>query len=99
MKVERIKGVEFMDTERNTSTDFTEREMSVLWCVMQGMTNGDIGKTLCISLSTVKFHLANLYQKTKTRSRTELTHKILLSLINRPLNFEIFRKLIGVKSQ
>ena len=86
-----------MNTEENTSQDFTEREMDVLWCVMQGMTNKDIGNTLSIALCTVKFHLANLYQKTKTRSRTELTNKILLSLINKPLNSEIFRKLIRVK--
>jgi len=71
-------------------TNLTECEIKVLWCVIQGITNKEISKQLFISVGTVKFHLSSLYKKTKTKTRTELTQKVLLFLINKPLNFEMF---------
>ena len=78
--------------------NLTESEIGVLWCVIQGITNKEIGERLYISLGTVKFHLSSLYKKTQTRTRTALTNKVLLFLINRPLNFELFSEIFSKKT-
>jgi DNA-binding NarL/FixJ family response regulator len=50
----------------------TEREEEVLLTVARGLTNTEIADDLCISLSTVKSHLASLMQKLGARNRVEL---------------------------
>jgi DNA-binding NarL/FixJ family response regulator len=50
----------------------TEREEEVLVTVARGRTNAEIADELCISLSTVKTHLASLMQKLGARNRVEL---------------------------
>ena len=50
----------------------TEREEEVLVAVATGLTNGEIGETLHISLGTVKTHLASLMTKLGVRNRVEL---------------------------
>lgn len=50
----------------------TEREEEVLVTVALGRTNAEIADALCISLSTVKTHLASLMNKLGARNRVEL---------------------------
>lgn len=50
----------------------TEREEEVLVTVALGRTNAEIADALCISLSTVKSHLASLMNKLGARNRVEL---------------------------
>jgi DNA-binding NarL/FixJ family response regulator len=50
----------------------TDREEEVLVTVARGRTNAEIADDLCISLSTVKTHLASLMQKLGARNRVEL---------------------------
>ncbi|MBL8774418.1 MAG: response regulator transcription factor [Acidimicrobiales bacterium] len=50
----------------------SEREEEVLVTVARGRTNAEIADDLCISLSTVKTHLASLMQKLGARNRVEL---------------------------
>ena len=50
----------------------TEREEEVLVTVALGRTNAEIADALCISLSTVKTHLASLMSKLGARNRVEL---------------------------
>ncbi len=50
----------------------TDREEEVLITVARGRTNAEIADDLCISLSTVKTHLASLMQKLGARNRVEL---------------------------
>jgi len=50
----------------------TEREEEVLVTVALGRTNAEIADELCISLSTVKTHLASLMNKLGARNRVEL---------------------------
>jgi len=50
----------------------TEREEDVLAAAAQGLTNGEIGARLHISLGTVKTHLGNLQAKLHARNRVEL---------------------------
>lgn len=50
----------------------TGREEEVLVTVALGRTNAEIADALCISLSTVKTHLASLMNKLGARNRVEL---------------------------
>jgi DNA-binding NarL/FixJ family response regulator len=50
----------------------TEREEEVLVTVARGRTNAEIADDLCLSLSTVKSHLASLMSKLGARNRVEL---------------------------
>ncbi len=53
--------------------DLSSRELSILNMVVNGRSNKEIARQLFISVSTVKFHLKNIYQKTNTNNRKELT--------------------------
>ena len=54
------------------SSDLTERELDVLRLLAEGMTDKEIGDRLCLSVSTVRYHVNNLIGKTGCSSRTEL---------------------------
>jgi DNA-binding NarL/FixJ family response regulator len=49
----------------------TERELSILELVGQGLSNKQIGKQLFISDRTVQAHLSNIFSKLGVNSRTE----------------------------
>lgn len=49
----------------------TEREVEVLECIWQGMSNREIADKLCISLSTTKYHVGNLYTKLDVKNRMQ----------------------------
>lgn len=49
----------------------TPRELEVLGCVAQGMTDKEIATHLTLSLHTVKTHLRNILSKLQVRSRRE----------------------------
>ena len=57
---------------RAPSEPLTEREDEVLVAVTQGLTNQEIAKTLHVSLSTVKTHVANVMTKLGARNRVEV---------------------------
>lgn len=54
------------------STDFTDREIDVLRCLVAGCSDREISELLNISYGTERVHLNNLLQKTACKSRTEL---------------------------
>ncbi len=49
----------------------SEREMEVLVLAARGLSNGRIASSLHLSESTVRRHLANIYQKVGVKARTE----------------------------
>ena len=63
--------------QATTTPEFTERELQVLRLTSRGLTNRDIAQALSIGLRTVQAHLSNLFNKTGTRSRTEVVVKAL----------------------
>jgi DNA-binding CsgD family transcriptional regulator len=52
-----------------------KREMEILNLMAQGFSNQEIGEKLFISLSTVKTHIQNLYQKLDVKRRTQAVEK------------------------
>ena len=57
----------------------TSREREVLVCILKGETNRQIATDLCISLSTVKTHVQNMFEKTKVQNRAMLVSRYLES--------------------
>ena len=53
----------------------SEREYEILNLVTKGHTNQQIAEQLFISLSTVKSHLQNIYQKLDVKNRTQAIQK------------------------
>lgn len=51
----------------------TERELSILRLVAEGLSNLDIANRLFVTEQTVKFHLSNIYRKLGVSNRTEAT--------------------------
>lgn len=52
------------------------REGDVVELLAQGASNGDIARSLFISVPTVKSHLQHIYRKSNVRSRTELVTRL-----------------------
>jgi DNA-binding CsgD family transcriptional regulator len=54
----------------------SNREQEVVKLLLEGKSNKQIAASLSISLSTVEFHLKNIYAKQQVASRTELILKL-----------------------
>lgn len=50
----------------------TEREIEVLICLHKGLSNPEIARQLSISVSTVKAHISNIFQKLHANSRFDV---------------------------
>lgn len=53
----------------------TDREIEVLECVAEGLTNRAMGRRLGISEGTVKTHLAHIYAKLNVQDRAAAVHE------------------------
>lgn len=58
---------------RGGGSPLTDREMSILKLVAEGLSNMDIANRLFVTEQTVKFHLSNIYRKLNVSNRTEAT--------------------------
>ena len=69
-------ATQLLRTDRPSGdTVLTPRESEILRLLTLGNRNRDIAAQLWISESTVKFHLANLYQKLDATTRTQAVHE------------------------
>lgn len=57
--------------ERFLHDDLTEREMDVLKCLGDGLSNQEIGEKLFIGIKTVKTHVSNILGKLECADRTQ----------------------------
>ena len=61
----------------------TEREISVVLCLAQGLTNEEIANRLHISVHTVKAHLEAIYDKLGVSNRVQAAIKgVVMGLID-----------------
>ena len=65
------------NSSQSLPESLTAREIEVLDLLAQGLSNKGIASRLGISDQTVKFHLATIYGKLGTHSRTEAVHQAL----------------------
>ncbi|MGC5305791.1 LuxR C-terminal-related transcriptional regulator [Micromonospora zamorensis] len=61
-----------VDAVAAVDPELTAREVEVLGCLVDGMSNKQVAKTLGISVRTVTVHVSNLLRKTGSASRTEV---------------------------
>ncbi|MBM7579815.1 response regulator [Jeotgalibacillus terrae] len=61
----------FRSKERVLHEDLTEREMDVLKCLGDGLTNQEIAEELYIGIKTVKTHVSNVLSKLELSDRTQ----------------------------
>lgn len=52
--------------------ELTEREIEVLLCIWEGLTNQEIADKLFITVSTTKYHISNLYLKLDVKNRNQV---------------------------
>jgi DNA-binding NarL/FixJ family response regulator len=62
--------------ERLTAYKITEREQEIVACIIDGLSNKEIAKTLIIEESTVKTHVSRVYRKLEVTSRAQLMSKL-----------------------
>lgn len=60
-----------IEKDRTLLKELSEREIEVLKLVAEGKSNSQISDELFITVNTVRFHLANIYQKLNVSNRTE----------------------------
>lgn len=58
---------------------FSKREAEVIDGLIQGKNNTQLAEALSLSENTVKTHIKNIYKKTGTNNRTELTYVLMLN--------------------
>ena len=60
---------------KNKNQELSKQELNVKKLILEGKSNKDIADDLFISLSTVKTHITNIYNKLNVTNRTELITK------------------------
>ncbi|MUK90094.1 response regulator [Ornithinibacillus sp. L9] len=61
----------FRTEQRKPHQELTERELEVLLCIGNGMTNQEISDKLYIGIKTVKTHVSNILAKLDVHDRTQ----------------------------
>ena len=61
----------FRQEKRKLHEDLTARELEVLICIGNGMTNQEISEKLYIGIKTVKTHVSNILSKLEVQDRTQ----------------------------
>jgi len=59
------------------SPAFSNKEYEVLLDIKEGLTNAQIAKKQFLSLSTIKFHSKNIYEKLDVKNRTSAIKKVM----------------------
>ncbi|MHB0916093.1 MAG: diguanylate cyclase [Thermoleophilia bacterium] len=64
-------AIKELEGQRQLLSELSERELEVLELIAEGKSNSQISQDLFITVNTVRFHLANIYQKLSVSNRTE----------------------------
>lgn len=60
-----------LEVQKNYKFNLTDRELEVLVLMADGLQNQQIAGKLSISVSTLKFHMTNIFQKLGVQTRSE----------------------------
>lgn len=74
LKMEKLYGAELVEVRTKMPIDdvqFSAREKETINLLLQGKSNKQIALDLGVSVSTIEFHLKNVYRKLQVKSRTE----------------------------
>jgi DNA-binding CsgD family transcriptional regulator len=63
------------DTALISQMELSKRELEILTLLAQGHSNQEIAGTIFVSLSTVKSHLQNIFEKLAVKRRTQAVEK------------------------
>jgi DNA-binding NarL/FixJ family response regulator len=66
-----IEGSETADEHVSRTAGLTDRELTILKSLAQGMSNKQISQEHWVTEQTVKFHLSNVYRKLSVANRAE----------------------------
>ena len=72
MLIKHVRDSTPVATDADALEPLTEREVEVLNCLAQGMSNAEIAKTLIVSEGTVKAHLGRMMSKWHLRDRVQI---------------------------
>ncbi len=64
------------DTTRDEQTPLSQREQEVLALVGRGLSDKEVARMLCISLSTTKTHMRNILAKLRVTSRRDAARRM-----------------------
>ena len=64
-----------LNTSLITQLEISKRELEILNLMAQGHSNQEIAAKLFVSLSTVKTHIQNLFEKLEVKRRTQAVEK------------------------
>ena len=67
-----LSKISSKEDSHSPDQDLTPRELDVLKCIAQGMSNKQIAETLFISTTTVRSHVSNMIRKLELDNRTQL---------------------------
>lgn len=81
---EGLPGARPAEGEAASGEALSAREREVLLLIAQGLTNEEIAQRLCISLSTVKKHLCNIYDKIQVSNRIQAAFWAVQNLQSQP---------------
>lgn len=70
-KVANVMLKKLRPSEKKPHDELTERELEVLMCIGEGMTNQTISEELYIGVKTVKTHVSNILAKLDVSDRTQ----------------------------
>lgn len=70
---------------KDRETELTEREKEVLVCLVEGLSNKEIGTRLYISEKTVKIHVSKIFKKLNVKSRSQaVIHAVQQNIVPLP---------------
>lgn len=72
----RICEISKSDTGFKINHNLSNKEFEVVVLTCNGFTNKQISEILSVKEKTVKFHLTNIFKRTRSKNRRSLIHKL-----------------------